>query len=134
MAAEDLSAEVLRRREELRQGGGAEAIERQHAKGKLTARERIDRLLDPGSFQEVDPYVTHRHSVFGLDEKRIPGDAVVVGSDDGRLYLLDRATGDVRWQYDAASPIIASPAVAAPYLCVGTEGGRLLLFRSAPAP
>jgi acetyl-CoA carboxylase carboxyltransferase component len=63
-----------------------QAVERQHGKGKLTARERIDRLLDPGSFQEVDPYVTHRHSAFGLDEKRFPGDAVVVGLGriDGR--------------------------------------------------
>jgi acetyl-CoA carboxylase carboxyltransferase component len=86
MAPEDLNAEVLHRREQVWQGGGAQAVERQHGKGKLTARERIARLLDPGSFQEVDPYVTHRHSAFGLDEKRFPGDAVVVGLGriDGR--------------------------------------------------
>ncbi|HUV91438.1 MAG TPA: carboxyl transferase domain-containing protein, partial [Anaerolineae bacterium] len=46
----------------VRQGGGPEAVHKQHEKGKLTARERIDRLLDPGSFEEVDPYVTHRHT------------------------------------------------------------------------
>jgi acetyl-CoA carboxylase carboxyltransferase component len=79
MAPHELNEELLRRREELRQGGGAKAVERQHAKGKLTARERIGRLLDSGSFQEVDPYITHRHSSFGLKEKRHPGDAVVVG-------------------------------------------------------
>jgi acetyl-CoA carboxylase carboxyltransferase component len=82
----DLNQEALRRRRTARQGGGVKAIERQHAKGKLTARERIDRLLDPHSFQEVDPYITQRHTAFGLDERQIPGDAVVVGLGqiDGR--------------------------------------------------
>jgi acetyl-CoA carboxylase carboxyltransferase component len=79
MAPHELNEELLRRREQARQGGGSRAVERQHAKGKLTARERLDHLLDPGSFQEVDPYVTHRHSDFGLDEKRFPGDSVVTG-------------------------------------------------------
>jgi acetyl-CoA carboxylase carboxyltransferase component len=86
MAQEDLNRELLSRRKAVRQGGGPQAVERQRAKGKLTARERIDRLLDVGSFQEVDPYITHRHTAFGLDEKQIPGDAVVVGLGqiDGR--------------------------------------------------
>ena len=79
MAAHELNEELLRRRQEARQGGGSQAIERQHAKGKLTARERLDHLMDPGSFQEIDPYVTHRHSDFGLDKKRFPGDSVVTG-------------------------------------------------------
>lgn len=90
MAQRDVNEELLRRREAFRQGGGSKAVERQHAKGKLTARERMDRLLDPGSFQEVDPYVTHRHSAFGLDEKRFPGDSVVVGLGriDGRKVAI----------------------------------------------
>jgi len=90
MDLHDLNAEVLRRREALRQGGGPKAIERQHAKGKLTARERIDRLLDPNSFEEVDPYITHRHTAFGLDQKRFPGDSVVVGFGriDGRKVAV----------------------------------------------
>ncbi|RLC66848.1 MAG: methylmalonyl-CoA carboxyltransferase [Chloroflexi bacterium] len=79
MTTDDLNRELLRRRQAIRQGGGPEAIEKQHARGKLTARERIDRLLDPGSFQEVCPYLIHRHTAFGLDEKRFPGDSVVVG-------------------------------------------------------
>jgi acetyl-CoA carboxylase carboxyltransferase component len=79
MAARDRNEEVLRRRQALRQGGGPAAVARQHAKGKLTARERIEALLDPASFQEVDPYVMHRHTAFGLDELRVPGDSVVVG-------------------------------------------------------
>jgi len=86
----DLNQDLLRRREMARQGGGPEAVHKQHEKGKLTARERIDRLLDPGSFEEVDPYVTHRHTAFGLDEKRCPGDSVVVGFGriDGRKVAL----------------------------------------------
>jgi acetyl-CoA carboxylase carboxyltransferase component len=90
MTPHDLNKDLLRRREAIRQGGGAQAIERQHAKGKLTARERINRLLDPGTFQEVDPYITHRHSTFDLDEKRFPGDAVVVGFGriDGRKVAV----------------------------------------------
>ena len=90
MERDSLNKELLQRRESVRQGGGAGSVERQHAKGKLTARERIDRLLDPGSFQEVDPYVTHRHAAFGLDKKRIPGDSVVVGFGrmDGRKIAI----------------------------------------------
>jgi propionyl-CoA carboxylase beta chain len=90
MSAHDLNADLLRRRQALRQGGGPEAIAQQHAKGKLTARERVDRLLDPGTFEEVDPYIAHRHTAFGLDQKRFPGDSVVVGFGriEGRKVAL----------------------------------------------
>jgi acetyl-CoA carboxylase carboxyltransferase component len=86
MQEHDLNEELLSRRSALREAGGTRAIERQHAKGKLTARERIDRLCDPGSFQELDPFITHRHDAFDLREKRFPGDSVVVGLGriDGR--------------------------------------------------
>ena len=62
-----------------RAGGGPKRIEKQHAQGKLTARERIDLLLDPGSFMELDALKTHRCQDFGMQEKRIPGDGVVTG-------------------------------------------------------
>ena len=62
-----------------RLGGGEERIEKQHKTGKLTARERIEALLDPGSFQELDALVVHRNNDFGMDKKRIPGDGVVTG-------------------------------------------------------
>jgi acetyl-CoA carboxylase carboxyltransferase component len=90
MSQRELNQTVLRRRSERGEGGGPEAVERQHRKGKLTAWERIDGLLDPGSFQELAPYVTHRHSAFGLDEKRFAGDSVVVGfgSIDGRQVAV----------------------------------------------
>jgi acetyl-CoA carboxylase carboxyltransferase component len=71
-------------------GGGAERIETQHKKGKLTARERLDLLLDPGTFNELDMFVTHRATDFGLDEQKIPGDGVVTGYGqiDGRLVYV----------------------------------------------
>ncbi len=71
-------------------GGGSERIEQQHARGKLTARERLDLLLDPGSFVEFDAFVTHRSHDFGLDAQRIPGDGVVTGHGtiDGRLVFV----------------------------------------------
>jgi acetyl-CoA carboxylase carboxyltransferase component len=62
-----------------RLGGGQDRIDRQHAKGKLTARERIESLLDPGTFREIDPFVTHRTAGFGMEEQRILGDSVVTG-------------------------------------------------------
>ena len=82
--------ELRRRREEAELGGGEERIERQHEKGKLTARERIDYFLDDGSFQEVDPFVEHRAQSFGMDEKKYPGDAVVTGYGevDGRKVFV----------------------------------------------
>ena len=60
-------------------GGGKDRIEEQHAKGKMTARERIDYLLDQGSFQEIDKFVIHRCHDFGMVGKKIPGDGVVTG-------------------------------------------------------
>jgi len=64
---------------EARGGGGAERVEKQHAAGKLTARERIEELCDAGSFQELDALVVHRCNDFGMDRQRFPGDGVVTG-------------------------------------------------------
>src|SRR5437899_12989950 len=74
----------LERRAEL--GGGEERIQRQHAAGKLTARERIELLFDPGTFEELDKLVTHRCTDFGMADQEIPGDGVVSGHGliDGR--------------------------------------------------
>ncbi len=63
-----------------KQGGGKKRIQRQHDKGKLTARERLDVLLDPNSFHEIDAFVTHRSSAFGLEDQKVLGDGVVTGS------------------------------------------------------
>ena len=77
-------------REAARLGGGPERIEAQHKRGKLTARERIDLLLDPGSFVEMDMFVTHRCRDFGMEKKVIPGDGVVTGygTVDGRQIFV----------------------------------------------
>jgi propionyl-CoA carboxylase beta chain len=72
------------------QGGGPARVAQQHKKGKLTARERLDLLLDEGSFVELDRFVTHRSTAFGLDQQVVPGDGVVTGSGriDGRLVYV----------------------------------------------
>jgi propionyl-CoA carboxylase beta chain len=86
--------EILRQLEDKRRGarmgGGERRIEAQHAKGKLTARERLELLLDPDSFEEWDMFVEHRSSDFGMDEQRIPGDGVVTGHGtiNGRLVFV----------------------------------------------
>ena len=82
-------AELARRRERARLGGGQARIDHQHKRGKLTARERLEVLLDPGSFEEFDMFVDHRCTDFGMENNRIPGDGVVTGSGtiDGRRYL-----------------------------------------------
>ncbi|MEE9300253.1 MAG: acyl-CoA carboxylase subunit beta [Alphaproteobacteria bacterium] len=86
--------DILRRLEEkraaARAGGGERRIEAQHAKGKLTARERLELLLDPGSFEEYDMFVEHRSSDFGMAEQRVPGDGVVTGfgTINGRLVFV----------------------------------------------
>ena len=71
--------ELEKRNTEAELGGGQERIDKQHAKGKMTARERVDYLLDTGSFQEIDKFVVHRCHDFGMDRKKIPGDGVVTG-------------------------------------------------------
>ncbi|BBD97762.1 acyl-CoA carboxylase subunit beta [Sphingobium amiense] len=78
------------KREAARMGGGQRRIDAQHAKGKLTARERLDVLLDEGSFEELDMYVEHNCVDFGMDAEHIPGDGVVTGSGtvNGRLVFV----------------------------------------------
>src|SRR3989304_1201194 len=78
------------RREQAKLGGGKDRIEEQHKKGKLTARERVERLLDSKSFVELDPYVTHICSDFGMAEKKVPGDGVITGfgTIEGRLVYV----------------------------------------------
>jgi propionyl-CoA carboxylase beta chain len=80
--------EALEQKAEL--GGGPERIAKQHEAGKLTARERLDLLLDPGTFVELDKFVTHRSSDFGMGDKKVPGDGVVTGYGkvDGRQIFV----------------------------------------------
>ena len=82
--------ELERRRAAAKLGGGEKRIAAQHAKGKLTARERIDVLLDEGSFEETDMFVEHRSHDFGMEKQRVPGDGVVTGRGTigGRLVYV----------------------------------------------
>jgi len=90
MVIEDKFAELSKLKEEAKLGGGKERIEAQHARGKLTARERLSLLLDEGSFEELDALVVHRGTEFGIDKQRFYGDAVVTGYGkiDGRVVLV----------------------------------------------
>ncbi len=86
----DVLEKLETKRAGARQGGGAKRVEAQHAKGKLTARERIEILLDEGSFEERDMFVEHRCADFGMDEQKVPGDGVVTGHGtiNGRLVFV----------------------------------------------
>lgn len=86
----DVREELRRRNREAESGGGLERAERQHQAGRKTARERLDILLDPGSFQEIDKLVVHRCRDFGMEAKQVPGDGVVTGYGriDGRQVLV----------------------------------------------
>ncbi len=82
--------ELIQLRQQAHLGGGEKRIEKQHAKGKYTARERIAMLLDEGSFEELDAFVLHRSTNFGIDKTKFLGDGVVTGSGtiDGRLIYI----------------------------------------------
>ena len=86
----DIIRQLEEKRQLARQGGGKRRIDIQHAKGKLTARERIDLLLDPESFEEWDMFVEHRCGDFDMDKQKIPGDGVVTGygTINGRLVFV----------------------------------------------
>ena len=90
MGLQDNLHELTRRNEEALQGGGPARIQRQHDLGKLTARERVDLLLDPGSFVELDRFKTHRCTDFDMDKQKTPGDGVVTGygNIDGRQVFV----------------------------------------------
>lgn len=86
----DIIDELEKRRDNARLGGGQARIDSQHAKGKLTARERIELLLDESSFEEFDMYVEHRCTEFGMEKTRVPGDGVVTGwgTVNGRVVYV----------------------------------------------
>ncbi len=86
---QEILRQLEQKREAARGGGGERRVQAQHAKGKLTARERLDLLFDPGSFEEWDMFVEHRSSDFGMAEHKVPGDGVVTGygTVNGRLVF-----------------------------------------------
>jgi propionyl-CoA carboxylase beta chain len=93
MNIEEKIKELERRNLEANLGGGQARIDQQHARGKMTARERIDYLLDKDSFQELDKFVVHRCHDFGMEKKKIPGDGVVTGYgtiNNRRVFLFSQ--------------------------------------------
>ena len=90
MSTADKLARLAELRRDAQQGGGEKRVEQQHARGKLTARERLEVLLDDGSFEELDAFVTHRATDFGLDDERYLGDGVLTGHGliDGRPVFV----------------------------------------------
>jgi len=90
MNNQDKIKQLIELRQKAKLGGGEKRISKQHAKGKFTARERIQLLLDEGSFEEFDMFVGHRCHDFGLEEKQYPGDGIVTGHGtiDGRVVYL----------------------------------------------
>src|SRR6202163_3295796 len=90
MKLEEKIAELKRRDQLAQEGGGAERRERQHKEGKMSARERIDFLLDDGSFEETDKLVTHRCNDFGMAEQKYYGDGFITGYGriEGRLVYV----------------------------------------------
>src|SRR5215208_477486 len=117
------------------QGGGPDRVAQQHKKGKLTARERLDLLLDEGSFVELDRFVTHRSTDFGLDQQIFPGDGVVTTPSPGKICWSSPKSVE-RWVTKRSSSTklpsssrrsSRSRAVSFPFLCCWAT-------RSGPPP
>jgi methylmalonyl-CoA carboxyltransferase 12S subunit len=132
MSIEEKIQELRRRRALLEAGGGAVRIARQHEAGKLSARERLDMLLDPGSFQEMYLFAEHRSTLFGMAGKQLPADGVVTGAGmvDGRLMHLASqdftvaggAAGEVHSE-KIVEMMKASLKTGSPFIFINDSGG-----------
>jgi methylmalonyl-CoA carboxyltransferase large subunit len=129
----DAQIDSLRqKRAEIRRGGGKERIEKQHAAGKLTARERIDKLVDPGSFQEIGLFAKHRATLFGMADKDVPADGVVTGCatvDSRTVHLasqdftvLGGAAGEIHCS-KIADMLQLSLKTGSPFIFINDSGG-----------
>jgi methylmalonyl-CoA carboxyltransferase large subunit len=128
----DKIEELAKRREEVAAGGGEKRIEKQHAQGKLTARERIEALLDPGSFAETGMFAKHRSTLFGMAEANLPADGVVTGSGSvlGRLVHLSSqdftvaggSTGEVH-NDKVVAMMTAALKTGSPFININDSGG-----------
>jgi methylmalonyl-CoA carboxyltransferase large subunit len=129
---EDKVKELAAKRAELELGGGQERIDRQHASGRLTARERVDRLVDKGSFEEIGLFCRHRATYFGMADKELPADGVVTGcaSIDGRLVHLASqdftvaggAAGETHSK-KVADMMVMSLKTGSPFVFINDSGG-----------
>jgi methylmalonyl-CoA carboxyltransferase 12S subunit len=135
MSGETLASkvdELERRRTELAQGGGAGKLEKQRQSGKLTARERIDTLVDPGSFQETWLFAEHRATLFGMEGKTLPADGVITGaaSIDRRLVhiasqdftVAGGSAGEVH-STKVADTMLQALKTGSPFIFINDSGG-----------
>jgi methylmalonyl-CoA carboxyltransferase large subunit len=129
---DDLVGDLRRRREHLEQGGGPDRLARQKGEGKLTARERVDALVDAGSFEEFGLFAQHRQTAFGMAGKEVPADGVVTGaaSVDGRLVhlasqdftVLGGSAGEVH-SHKVAEVMELALRTGSPFLFLNDSGG-----------
>ncbi|MBI2873625.1 MAG: methylmalonyl-CoA carboxyltransferase [Firmicutes bacterium] len=132
MNMEDRLRELEVRRNAVRLGGGEDKIAKQHEKGKLTARERLSRLLDEGSFVEMDTYASHRATFFGMDKVQAPGDGVVTGHGTigGRtafvsaqdFTVIGGTLGEMHAQ-KICKVMDTAARVGAPFIAINDSGG-----------
>ena len=128
----DKVSDLRAKRAELEFGGGKERIDKQHAGGKLTARERVARLVDRGSFQEIGLFALHRATYFGMAEKKLPADGVVTGcaTIDGRLVhlasqdftVMGGAAGETHSK-KVADMLSLSLKTGSPFIFINDSGG-----------
>ena len=129
---EDRIEELRKRRRAARTPGGRDAAKKQHDKGKLTARERLDVLMDQGSFVETDPFAVHRAHDFGMDRKRPPGDGIITGygTVDGRkvfvasqdFTVFGGSMGEVMAQ-KVTKVMDLAMSTGAPFVSINDSGG-----------
>lgn len=125
-------AELRRKRQHIYDGGGADKLDRHRASGKLTARERIDALVDPGSFMETGCFAEHRATMFGMAGKDVPADGVVTGSAavGGRLVhvasqdftVLGGSAGELH-SHKVADAMLQSLKTGSPFIFINDSGG-----------
>ncbi len=129
---EDRIEELRKRKKAARSPGGRDAAKKQHDKGKLTARERLDVLMDAGSFVETDPFAVHRAHDFGMDRKRPPGDGIITGygTIDGRkvfvasqdFTVFGGSMGEVMAQ-KVTKVMDLAMSTGAPFVSINDSGG-----------
>jgi methylmalonyl-CoA carboxyltransferase large subunit len=129
---DQLIESLRRQREQIQQGGGADRLAKQRTDGKLTARERIDALVDSGSFEEIGLFARHRQTQFGMDGKDVPADGVVTGaaSVDGRLIhvasqdftVLGGSAGEIHC-HKVADVMELALRTGSPFVLINDSGG-----------
>src|SRR6187549_3293564 len=137
---EDRIEELRERREAALMPGGPDAADKQHDKGKLTARERLDILMDAGSFVETDPFTVHRSHDFGMDQRKPPGDGLVAGygTIDGRkvfvasqdFTVFGGSMGEVHAQ-KVCKVMDLAISTGAPFISINDSGGARIQEGSA---